>query len=90
MRLALAAIAGAIVSAVALYFGFLPHFRENYIAIGHSYGKIDARWEIAERLKREFPHATSACAIRSTLFEVKSTTVYVANCSGATSILVKE
>ena len=90
MKIVLAAIAGAAASAAVMYFGLLPYFRENYLAIGQANGEITARWEMATRLKREFPQTTSACAVRSTLFEVKTVSVYVVNCDGATSVLVKE
>jgi len=89
-KLFAAAIAGAAITAAIGYFALLPPFRSNYLAIGAANGAIDAQWEMANRMQREFSPLPSSCVVQSGLFQVKSTSVYVVSCNGTKSILVKE
>lgn len=90
VKLIVAAIAGAAIAVATGYFVLLPAYRSNYLAVGEANGAVSARWEIADRLKREFSSLSQSCVVQSELFAVKSTAVYVVSCNGTKAILVKE
>jgi hypothetical protein len=88
-KLVAAAIAGAVSASAVFAFLLLPAYRDNYLAVGATNGAIDARGQLATRLKSEFSPSPS-CSIQSVLFDVKSTSVYVVTCDGGKSILVED
>ena len=62
--------------------------RENWRAQGFNEGHISARWEISQTLGREFPEKLQSFKDERTLFEVKTTTVYVSECETGKKINV--
>ena len=71
---------GAFCTAAVFVFLVIPLVRENWRAHGFNEGNISASWEISEKLEKEFPKEPSNCGPARTLFEVKSTSVYVLDC----------
>lgn len=90
MKLFASAFTGALLAFATVYFFLLPDYRDNYISIGEANGLISAKTEIASRLKREFPIEAKSCITQSVLFDVKSTSVYIAICRGTRTVLVEE
>lgn len=73
-------VIGALGTTGAFVFLVIPVVRENWRTQGFNEGSISASWEISEKLEKEFPKEPSNCGIGRTLFEVKSTSVYVLDC----------
>lgn len=73
-------VIGALGTVGAFVFLVIPVVRENWRAQGFNEGSISASWEISEKLEKEFPKEPSNCGSGRTLFEVKSTSVYVLDC----------
>ena len=71
---------GALGTAGAFVFLVIPAVRENWRAQGFNEGSVTASWEISEKLEKEFPKEPVSCGNGRTLFEVKSTSVYVHDC----------
>ena len=73
-------VIGALATAGAFVFLVIPVERENWRVQGFNEGSVYARWEISEKLEKEFPEDSASCGSGRTLFEVKSTSVYVLDC----------
>lgn len=86
----ISATLGAAMVAALFHFVLFPAHRDSYLAIGEVNGAISAKSELVTTLKREFPLVPESCAVKSTLFEVKSTTVYVVDCNGSRFLSVHE
>ena len=71
---------GAAITALMFVALVLPVVRENWRSQGYNEGSISARWEISEKLKREFPDQHTECGDGRNLFDVKTTSVYVVDC----------
>jgi len=76
----LSLVFGVAVTALVFVVFVVPYVRENWRAQGFNEGSISARWEISEKLEREFPVKPNECGDGRNLFEVKTTSVYVLDC----------
>ncbi len=88
-RLFLSFTGGAILASLAFMWVLIPTIRENWRAQGFNEGSINARWDISEKLKKEFPFGSSKCESQRVLFEVKTNTVYISECPDGRKIHVQ-
>ena len=80
IRILFAFVMGAVCAAIAFLTCVIPSVRESWRAQGFNEGHISARWEISEKLGKEFPPQPQKYKNERTLFEVKTTAVYVSDC----------
>lgn len=88
IRTLLAFVIGAACMTIAFLTYAIPNVRENWRAQGFNEGQISARLEISDRLGREFPEKPNNCKEERTLFEVKTTVVYISDCPTGKQISV--
>ena len=88
IRTLLAFVFGVACTALVFFTYAIPSVRENWRAQGFNEGHISARWEISQKLGKEFPEKPQNCKDERTLFEVKTTTVYVSECETGRQINV--
>ena len=88
VRTLLAFVLGIACTALAFITYAIPSVRENCGAQGFNEGHISARWEISQTVGREFPEKLQSFKDERTLFEVKTTTVYVSECETGKKINV--
>ncbi|MAM89527.1 MAG: hypothetical protein CME36_19690 [unclassified Hahellaceae] len=88
----LAGVAFGVVTTGSLFLlWLLPETRENYRAVGHNDGEIDAKYEIAAAIERELGRDVVQGEFsrpHQLLFEVKSSSVVVVERDGVKTVRV--
>ena len=71
---------GVAITALTFFVFVVPEVRESWRTQGFNEGSTSARWEIAEKLEKEFPNQPNECKDGHNLFNVKTISVYVLEC----------
>jgi hypothetical protein len=71
---------GVATTALTFFVFVIPEVRESWRTQGFNEGNTSARWEIAEKLEKEFPNQPNECKDGHNLFNVKTISVYVLEC----------
>lgn len=90
LRLFASAALGSVATALVFVTLVIPTVRENWRAQGHNEGAIQARSEAATTLRSALRGEPTNCDRLRTLFNVKTTTVHLVNCSGIKTVRVEE